>query len=282
MQEKTRFCINCGQEKPLPEFKSGFLFLFKCRTCKIQRATGQTKTWQDGMLNDKLFQRLRQAKRPDLEALLNDLKVDPKEFKGATDDELVKKISAELRSAASWSLDNIGGQPHDFPYKKILIDVADKLAPGFTWSKFKLDGPEAEEEIEDFIYKRFLILMEKHLKSMNVANKAQLQKDVENALRKQGLPEQVVQTALTSLATGTLTGVIVGPIIASAIFGGLWTWLFGLTLGQLILGGLAGGGPVGLLIAFSILAAGPSYTKTIPAVSRLVLIRLSHEAQAKL
>jgi len=234
------------------------------------------------MLNDTLFQRLRQAKRPDLEALLNDLKVDQKEFKGATDDELVIEISAKLRSTASWSLVNIGRHPHDYSYKKILIDVADKLAPGLGWTKFTLIGPQTEEEIEDYIYERFLILMEKHLKSMNVANKAQLQKDVENALRKQGLPEQVVQTALTSLATGTLTGVIVGPIIASAIFGGLWTWLFGLTLGQLILGGFAGGGPVGLLIAISILAAGPSYSKAIPAVSRLILIRLSHEAEAKL
>jgi uncharacterized protein YaaW (UPF0174 family) len=234
------------------------------------------------MFNDKLFQRLLLAKRPDLEALLKDLKVNSNEFRDATDDELVKKISAELRLAASWSLDNIGRPPHDFSYKKILIDVADKLAPGLGWTKFKLIGPESEDEIEDYIYERFLILMEKHLKSMNVADKAKLQKNVENALRKQGLPEQVVQATLTSLATGTLTGVIVGPIIASAIFGGFWTWLFGLSLGQLILGGVAGGGPVGLLIAFSIFAAGPSYTKTIPAVSRLILIRLSHEVQAKL
>jgi hypothetical protein len=137
-------------------------------------------------------------------------------------------------------------------------------------------------QIEDYIYEQVLILMEKYFASLNDADKAKLQADIEADLRARGLPEQVVRGALSSLAAGTLAGITIGPIVASAIFGSLWTWLFGLSLGQLILGGFAVGGPVGLVVAALMVASGPSYSKTIPAVTRLIQIRLSHEAEAKL
>jgi uncharacterized protein YaaW (UPF0174 family) len=232
--------------------------------------------------DDTLFQRLRMANRADLDALLKDLKKDPCEYKDYTDAALVLAISKALRTAAAWSLDDIHLADHEFPYKKILVDVADKLNPGFGWTDYKVSGPESEMQIEDYIYEQVLILMEKYFASLNDADKAKLQADIEADLRARGLPEQVVRGALSSLAAGTLAGITIGPIVASAIFGSLWTWLFGLSLGQLILGGFAVGGPVGLVVAALMVASGPSYSKTIPAVTRLIQIRLSHEAEAKL
>lgn len=245
-------------------------------------------TLKESMLNnmssdDLLFQRLRLAKRTDLESLLEDLKnKDKLKYRYATDEDLVITISKKLRSAAGSSIVNRFRGPHAFSYKQLLIDVADKLSPGRRWTSFKVSGPETEEQIEDYIYGRLLIIMEDHLKSMSDADKAELQERLGADLRNRGLPEHVVRGALSALASGTITGIMVGPIIASAVFGGLWTWLFGLSLSQLILGGLAGGGPVGLLFAMAIIAAGPSYSKTIPAVTRLIMIRLSHEAESKL
>lgn len=232
---------------------------------------------------DTLFQRLRQARRPDYVALLEDLKMDPVKYRDATDEDLVNAISAELRSAAGNSIANTVRGSHDFSYKEILIDVADKLAPGrFSWTEFKVSGPETEEQIEDYIYERIRILTEEHLKSMDATDKAKLQERLETDLRARGILDHVVRGSLSAVAAGTLTGVVVGPLVTAAVFGSLWTWLAGLTLRQLALGTLAGGGPVGLVVAAATIVTGTSYSKTIPAVIRLILVRLSHEAEAKL
>jgi len=231
--------------------------------------------------NDLLFERLRMAKRPDLVALLGDLKLDPKKFAKATDEDLVGSISAELRSVGGHSVVNVAKRrdSHEFSYKQILIDVADKLAPGrLTWTGYKVSGPESELEIEDYIQGRFTALIDERLASMSEADKAKLQKELEADLRKLGVPEHTVKASLAAVATGTLTGAVVGPLVASMLFASFWTWVTGLTVGQLITGGVVGGGPVGVLVAIAIVIGGPSYSKTIPAVVRLILIRHSQQA----
>jgi uncharacterized protein YaaW (UPF0174 family) len=216
-------------------------------------------------------------------ALLRDLKKDPAKFCDVTDEDLVTAISAELRSAAGNSIANSVRDPHDFPYKQVLIDVADKLAPGrLSWTKFKLRGPETEEQIEDYINQRVRTLTERHLKSMPPGDRAKVQERLEADLRARGLPERVVQGSVSAVAAGTLTGVTVGPLVATTIFGGAWTWLVGMSLGQLALGGLLAGGPAGVLVAGALVIGGTSYSKTIPAVIRLIMIRLSHDAEVKL
>lgn len=234
--------------------------------------------------DDTLIQRLRLATRDDLKTLLEtDLRVSRDQYRGATYEQLIAAVSKELRSAAGHSLLNVWRNPHQLPYKRILVDVADKLAPGrFKWSQFTVDGPESESEIEDYINERFRILIEQYLKSLNESDKVELQKRVETNLRAQGLPASVVASSMAALASGTITGVLIGPIVAAAIFGSFWTWLFGLSIGQLILGGIAGGGPIGILVAGAIIATGTSYSKTIPAVTRLIVIRLDREAKDRL
>ncbi|MBX7133935.1 MAG: hypothetical protein K1X67_14780 [Fimbriimonadaceae bacterium] len=233
--------------------------------------------------DDLLFERLRAAKRPDLLALLGDLKMDPKKFVKATDEDLVGAISTELRSAAGHTVANVAlrRDPHDFEYKQILVDVADKLAPGhFTWTGYKVSGPETELEIEDYILERISALIDERLAAMSAKDKARLQQQLEADLRQRGIPEHAIKAGLAAVTTGTITGIAVGPLVAGMLFKGFWVWLTGLTVGQVIAGGVLGGGAVGVLVAALFVAGGPSYSKTIPATVRLILIRRSQQALA--
>ena len=72
--------------------------------------------------------------------------------------DLVMLCSAKLRSAAGSSTANLTRDPHEFPYKQLLIDVADKLTPGLTplsWTKFRLKDDHKEEEIEQLVLDLF-------------------------------------------------------------------------------------------------------------------------------
>lgn len=233
--------------------------------------------------DDKLFQRLQVAKRSDLLALLGDLKINPDEYKKADDAILIAIISKELRSAAGNSVVNLRRSDHDFPYKQILIDVANKLCEGrFKKTSFTLSGPATEEIIENYIFERFNSIWKKHLESLNSIEKVELQTKIEDDLRKRGLPSQIVTGAASSLMTGALAGALVAPAVASIAFGSLWTMLFGMSFAHLVAGGIIGGGPIGLAIAGIAVATGPSYKKTIPCVIRLIFIKLSHEAEEQL
>lgn len=63
----------------------------------------------------------------------------------------INKISAEIRANAGNSFVNIIRDTHELEWKKILIDVADKLNDGFTYTKFEFEDDHSEKEIEDFI-----------------------------------------------------------------------------------------------------------------------------------
>ena len=221
------------------------------------------------------------SKRADLVALLGDLKMDPKKFVKATDEDLVGAISAELRSAAGHTVANVAlrRDPHEFAYKQILVDVADKLAPGhFTWTGYKVSGPETELEIEDYILERISTLIEERLAAMSAKDKAKLQQELEADLRKRGIPEHAIKAGLAAVTAGTITGTAVGPLVAGTLFRGFWVWLSGLTVGQVIAGGVLGGTAVSVLVAALFVVSGPSYSKTIPATVRLILIRRSQQA----
>lgn len=234
-------------------------------------------------LNDKLFDRLHMAKRPDLVALLGDLKLDLDKYKKFDDEWLIKIISRELRSAAGNSVVNTMRGPHDLPYKQILIDVADKLCPGrFSRTKFQLSDSASSEDVESYIYDRICDIWKKHINSLNSSDRAALQTKFENDLQQRGISSQIATGAASTLMTGVFGGALVAQAVATAVFASLWTTLFGVTTAQVFAGGLLGGGPIGLLVASAAVIAGPSYKKTIPCVVRLIFIKLSHEAEVKL
>jgi len=236
---------------------------------------------------DLLFQRLRIARRDELDDLVSSVGLDKKAMQGARDEDLVPAISEELRRVAGHAIANRFRGAHDMAYRKILIDVADTLAPGFGWwnrTKYKTDNLEtgSDEEIEDYIHKRFLEILQERLAKLGHDKLAKVQEEVVAALEKKGLPAQVVTSVSTSIATGTISGAVLGPVVAWALFSGFWTWLFGLSLGQLLAGGLVVGGPAGLLLGTLNFLAAPTKRKTIPTVLRLILIRKSRAAEAEL
>jgi uncharacterized protein YaaW (UPF0174 family) len=164
------------------------------------------------------------------------------------------------------------------PYKDILIDVADKLTKGIRGSSFKKKGRETETEIEEAIYKRFLELIEETSRSMTAAQRDELQEKVKEHLRRKGVEEHLIKGMVVQL-TGGLAGVLLGPAVTALLFSSFWTFLIGFTLGEVIIGGLIAGGPLGLILGPLVVLSGPSYRKTIPAVLRIIIIRKTREAE---
>jgi uncharacterized protein YaaW (UPF0174 family) len=234
-------------------------------------------------MTDKLDARLRIANRAELDDLLHDLKLDPAKYRDHSDQQLAKVIGAELRSVAGHSLVNVLRR-RPFPYKQILIDVADKLEPGLRWTSFKASGPESIEDIEDYI----AVQVDKRLAALvDVAKRTdtgqkELQKLLESELRRRGMSQQVVQSALVALAAGTVSGAALGPTVSIALFSSVLSSFFGLSLIQIVLGRVLVGGPVGILLSLLALLASPSYSKTIPAVCRIILIRKSADQKKSL
>ena len=81
---------------------------------------------------------------------------------------------------------------------------------------------------------------------------------------------------------GTLSGAALGPLVASMLFSSLWITLFGLSFAQVLVGGLTVGGPIGVAAAALAFVTGPSYSKTVPAVYRIIMIRKNADQKASL
>lgn len=197
-------------------------------------------------LGDLLFQRLRSARRDELEDIWRDLKLDPAKFSTTTDDDLPTVISKEFRAAAGHSVSNFLRDDHDLSYRKILIDAADKLAPSWRWTGFSLVGPETEEQIEDYVYERFLEKMQEQIKSMSDADRSGLQERVEADLKALRLPQKALASVSMALVAGSIAGAPIG--IAAAV-----TYL-----------------------------TGTSYSKTLPATVRIIHIRRCRAAEQSL
>ena len=232
--------------------------------------------------NDLLLARLQQCSRPELIELLNDLKLNKDKHAHAEERDLQELVGNELRSVAGYSLGNFFGKKQRLTYRQILIRVADKLTPGI-WSKspYREDNTgDGEDLIENYISERVRTLAEAQFKKLPPEQRAEVQKQVLAQLRQKGVPSHVLQGVGSTLAAGTLGGAVSASVIAQLLFGGFWTWLFGLSAGQLVLGGLAGGGPLGLALAGAVIANSPGYQKLIPAVVRLIAITHSQRIMA--
>jgi len=245
---------------------------------------GESRRKMQMPYGDLLFERLRAARRPELDDLVTSVGLDPKELSGARDEDLVSAISEKLRRVAGHAVANRLRGPHEMSYRQILINVANTLEPGrFFWNrtKYKLGDPQTgtDEAIEDHIHKRFIEILQEKIAKLSPEKLAQVQKQIVEDLEARGMPDQVVSSVATSIATGTITGAVLGPVAAAALFSGFWTWLFGLTLAQLLAGGLVVGGPAGLLVGTLSFLAGPTDRRTVPTVLRLIVVRKTREAE---
>jgi uncharacterized protein YaaW (UPF0174 family) len=264
---------------------------------------------------DPLFVKLRQLDDDNLNSLLvSGLRVSQKMLIGLDREGRILMCSKELRSAAGSSTRNLFRNDHGFPYKQILIDVADRLVDGFTplqWTKYKLGDSHAEQEIEDAIIeifegrarkwweklpenkkKEFIGGLQSFLEGEEI-DKVNLTGGIKTLLTQQ-LIDSIIQNGvtlgLTQLSAPGLTGLLgvsivghIGWLILVQTLGfmtGVNIALFGIggmgTLGGAVsfLGGTAVGG---VLSVPSILLVmdGAAYRKTIPSVIMLLTMSRS-------
>jgi uncharacterized protein YaaW (UPF0174 family) len=236
---------------------------------------------------DSLPGRLRLATRADLDQLCRALKLDPTKYSDAdhSDADVRELVEKEFRSAAGHTLMNLLRRRRrtSLGYKEILVDVADKLTPGFTKrSGFTTSGDEDEAMIEDYIFTNLISRIDERLKAMSDVEKKKLQEEVEKELQQEGTRASIILSTVGGVATGSVAAALAGPVVAALVFTGLRATLLGVAGMEIVVGGFALGGPIGILAGLLMFLWSPGYSKTIPAVCRLISIRLNDEARSRL
>ena len=262
------------------------------------------------MLEDLLIQRLQNLSTDDLKSLLvGGLRLREKAVIQMPKEDLVQFCSRELRLAAGSSTVNLTRGAHDFPYKQLLIDVADKLAPGITplsWTKYRLKDEHTEEEIEQVVLDLFeerarrwwhklpdkkrqefvdginsvLHGEEDATKSVNTGVAPYLQQQVLEQLIQSGLIAGLSKVSASGVlgAVGvSLVGQLGWVILVQTVgwMAGMKIAIFGISgygaMGGAVtwLGGAALGSVVALPGLFA-LADGPAYRKTVPTTVMLL------------
>ena len=264
------------------------------------------------MPRDLLMLRLASLNEADLKSLLvGGLRMRQGRVAGLSHPDLVELTSAGLRSAAGSTTVNVLRRrgAHDFPYKQLLIDVADKLSPGITplsWTGYRLQDEHPEEEIEQFVLELFEERARKWWHKLpdkkreefvgginsvlggDEHSKLPLSKGVAPLVRQQAI-EQLIQgglvTGLSKVSAGGLLGVAgisvigqMGWLILVQTVG----WMAGLKIAVFGIGGYgAMGGAVTVLGASAVGAAvavpglvlmfdSPAYRKTVPTTVMLL------------
>jgi len=121
--------------------------------------------------NDRLYYLMGQLDHAELLFLSKyGLGKTERKYKYYSADRLKDLISLELRRVGSHRWANFFRFEHDFPYKQILIDVADKLS-GYRASGYELDDKHTEEEIEKEILRLFELKTKKWWEKLSSAKK---------------------------------------------------------------------------------------------------------------
>jgi uncharacterized protein YaaW (UPF0174 family) len=239
--------------------------------------------------DDVLWRRLEAARPVELHRLCEIVGV--ADYRDEPPPVLVKELSEAIRSAAGHSWLNVFRGAHDFPYKQMLIDVADKVAPGWTflaWTPYTLNDRHSEIDVEETIWCFFERRMEEQIKSLPEGAREQLRKDTERELRGLGYSQALVSQVGTALVAGAAAGAV-APALAyslalSTASGLAWLklWWAGHATAAAVLG--TGGGLFALLYlpALGWWLGNTAYRKTVPAALHLIQIRKLREIEATL
>jgi len=265
--------------------------------------------------NDRLFQLLGELDDAELTSLwVNALKrsSDDEGFVDVSRELKVVLISAEWRAAHGHSVRNLWRDTHALPWKRILIDVADKLNQGWTWTPYRMDDDVPEAEIEQRVLQFFDERARAAWAAMSETEKAkfseQLNADLQAANKTGKLQAQragavhvstsgisagigaglLAGAGLTQLAAGATSFALAGVLGGTLTQIGFWVTvrLFGVLSGaQLAAGGGAaavGGAVLSAPAAVALLAnavMSTSYRKSIPAT---LLLLSAHELRRQL
>ena len=257
---------------------------------------------------DLLTERLASLDDNDLKSLAGGLRLQEAAVCDLSHPELVNLCDKKLRAAGGFTSVNIVRRMREknLPYKRLLIDVADKLSPGVTprgWTPYRLGDDHSEEEIEDYILKCFEDRAREWWEKLPVSKRAKFVDGFNSVLRgaqegvpaviKQELQQQVVENLIQSGLISGLSKVSAGGLLGVAgvsVIGKIgWLilvhtvgWMAGLKIAVFGVGGYgAMGGAVSFLGAtavgttvtlpgFLYLVDAPAYRKTIPTVVMLL------------
>jgi hypothetical protein len=230
-------------------------------------------------------------------------KPDADGFVAASRDRRIDCISREWRAVHGHTVLNRMRAPHALPWKRILIDVADKLNPGWRWTSFSMSDAHSEEAIEQAILRMYDERIRQMWAKMKPAKreKLALALDAEfdritESLNLAGVTIGLRSVTVTSLghaiSAGLLSGAgalalaqgagsfLVGGLLGGVLYQlGLWivVRLFGVWTGaQIVAGGSAA--TIGTVLVSAPAAAAfvanalmaTSYRKTVPATLRLL------------
>jgi uncharacterized protein YaaW (UPF0174 family) len=229
---------------------------------------------------------------------------DEDHFDKATHQQRVDLISMEWRAIHGHTLANQFRDPHALPWKRILIDVADKLQPGLGWTAYLMDDAHTEQEIEADIRRMYDQRVQDMWAKMSPTEREKLAQTLDgefnaaaSALTRTGkvagLRSITVSSLGSGISAGLLTGagalalaqgttsMLVGGLLGGTLYQlGLWlvVRLFGFWSGaQLVASGGAaavGGALLSAPAAAVFLAnavMSTSYRKTIPATMALLM-----------
>jgi uncharacterized protein YaaW (UPF0174 family) len=274
------------------------------------------------MSQDLLTQRLQSLVVDDLKSLLiGGLRLEEIELEGLQHTDLVMLCSAKLRTAAGSSTLNLTRSPHQFPYKQLLIDVADKLTQGNTplsWTKYRLKDEHKEEEIEQVVLDLLEEQARRWWRKLSETKRQEFVDGINSALHsnenvasrvKQGVApllqqqaiEQLIQTGLIAGLSQVSAGGALGVVGVSLIGQLGWVilvqtlgWMAGLKIAVFGIGGYGalggavtwlGSAAVGGAVALPglvVLVDGPAYRKTVPTtIMLLAKTRLNGLASSK-
>lgn len=221
-------------------------------------------------IGDTIIQRLEAATEDDIKYLCEQLDVAHSGDRGVDKTEL----SRAYRSAAGHSAMNLVRKGHDLPYKRILVDVADHVHSGWTWTKLKVSDTRTDEETEDEVERVFVHQKSKQLRGFPLEELAKAAEDIRSRLLANGFHEDVASSTVQWFADKNRSPEVGAPV-STAI-------LFAAADSQVWKSGYAGRNwnsrdskEVVIVAALATLhkMAGPAYRKTVPVTLRLILIR---------
>jgi uncharacterized protein YaaW (UPF0174 family) len=237
---------------------------------------------------DVLWQRLESARDEELRKLgeivgLADCRVKAHAV-------LVEELSRDIRSAAGHSLLNWFRGDHDFPYKQMLIDVADKMAPGWTplsWTGYRLHDRHGEIEVEETIWAFFEKKCREQLHNLPPEAREDLRQRTEKELRELGYSQALVSQISGGLlgAAGSLMGPALAYSVALHTASGL-AWVKLWWVGHATVAASLGAGASLFAIAYAPFLVwwlgNTAYRKTIPAALYLIQVRKLREIEEQL
>ena len=262
--------------------------------------------------HDLLSERLSALNEDDLKSLLvGGLRIKHGQVMDLPHAALVHLCDDELRAAAGFTSLNMArrARKRSLPYKQILIDVADRLAPGVTplsWTAYRLRDAHGEEEIEQYILARFEERARDWWQKLPEDKRQQFVDGLNSvlagaeqgtrAVRQGAVPllqqqavENLIQAGLVSGLSKASAGGLLGIAGVSLLGQVGWLvlvqtlgWMAGLKIAVFGIGGygafggavtFVGATAVGTAVAlpgFLFLVDGPAYRKTVPTVVMLL------------